>query len=282
MAGSSSQRRIDAFLRDATRVEDTEENTTPTWSTELRDKISNSKSIADLKNVFLETVDIMSSLYQENQALKTEIKTIKSDLGETTSFYDQEIKDLSQSVQDNVQYKELCDVMDKVDDLENRSRRNNVRFQGIPEGEEKRFKDTEEFIENFVKNNLKVNILPGSVQRAHRVGPQKNPAQPRAIVAQFQNYKDKEAAVKAAPKERPKMNGTNVYVNHDFSTIVMQKRKSLLPLLEEKRKGGNRAWLHYKLLFIENGCLKALRVDSNVVRERNNKRRSVGSQEQQE
>ena len=93
----------------------------------------------------------------------------------------------------------------------------------------------------------------------------------------FQHFKDKEAVLKAGPKERPKLKGQNVYINADFSSIVMQKRKSLLPLLEEKRKDGIRAWLQYdKLVYIEGGRLKVLRVDTDVVRER---RRYNGNRE---
>ena len=65
------------------------------------------------------------------------------------------------------------------------------------------------------------------------------------------------------------MKGKDVFVNHDYSSIVMQKRKALLPVMNEKRKEGQRAWLQFdKLLYIEGDVLKALRVDAKVVRDR--------------
>ena len=266
MSESTSQQRLDSFYRkNQSREKDPSTSRAPisrNWEEELKNKISASKSIADIKNVFLDSLQIMSSIIQENQEIMEELRTLKTDLEKINSSYEQELKDLNSEVQENVNYKEFSKALDKIDDLENRSRRNNVRFHGIPEGEENIHQNTEVFIENFVRENLKINLPAESIQRAHRVGP-RNSNHPRAIVANFQKFKDKDAVVKAGPKERPTFKGNKVFVNHDFSSIVMEKRKHLLPLLEEKRKENKRAWLHYdKLIYIEDGSLKALRVDS--------------------
>ena len=99
--------------------------------------------------------------------------------------------------------------------------------------------------------------------------PKKNSSSPRPIIASFLKFKEKENVIKAGPKQKPQINGKSIYVNHDYSGTVMQKRRALLPLMEEKRSKGLRAWLHFdKLLYIEEGVLKSLKVDPNVVRDR--------------
>lgn len=272
-SSSSHQQNLDSFLQKGTQgSKDDNTNmphTEPAWKVELTKKVSSAKSIVDLKNVLMEVTDVMMDLYQENMKLKCEMKSLESNLQKNVERYDEEIARINSDVDQSAQYSELTSVMDKVDDLENRSRRNNVRFTGIPEGAEKEHGGAENFIEKFVKEKLKVEISSSSIQRAHRVNVGKNTNQPRPIVAHFWNYKEKENVIKAAPKQRPQMNGKDVFVNHDYSSIVMQKRKALLPVMNEKRKEGQRAWLQFdKLLYIEGDVLKALRVDAKVVRDR--------------
>lgn len=243
--------------------------TEPVWKEEITKKVSSAKSIVDLKNVLMEVTDVMTDLYQENMKLKSEMKSLESNLQKNVEHYDEEIAKLNSEVEESAQYSELSSVMDKVDNLENRSRRNNVRFLGIPEGTEKEYGGAENFIEKFVKEKLEVEISSSSIQRAHRISVGKNANHPRPIVAHFWNYKEKENVIKAGPKQRPQVNGRDVFVNHDYSSTVMQKRKALIPVMNEKRREGQRAWLQYdKLLYIEGDVLKALKVDAKVVRDR--------------
>lgn len=85
-------------------------------------------------------------------------------------------------------------LANKVDDLECRSRRNNVRVLGIPEGEEG--SDPCSYMERWFADNL--DITPPVLERAHRITGQNPGSAPRAIIVKCLNYKDREGILRAA------------------------------------------------------------------------------------
>ena len=268
MAGKQqTQRNLDSFVnKDLSNMDDVAD---ATWKETLSKKVSASKTINDLKAVLAEVIDVTNSIYKENTKLKTEIASLKSDTQKNTEFYDEELKNLQVGVKKSAQYSELSSTMDKLDDLDNRLRRNNIRVVGVPEGQEKDYGGTDSFLQHFIKDKLNIQLAPESIQRSHRISIRGASDQPRPIVARFLYFKEKEQVLKAASKQKPKISGRNVYLNNDFSNLVVQKRKALYPLMMEKRNNNQRAWLnHDKLLYIEGGIIKALRIDSDAVRER--------------
>lgn len=92
-------------------------------------------------------------------------------------------------------------LRNKVQDLEDRGRRCNLRVIGLPEKTEG--SNMCAFIENFFPAIQRDEIgSPAAMERAHRVG-QVNPncpSTPRAIVIKFLNYQDREKALRAARK----------------------------------------------------------------------------------
>ncbi|CAL9706603.1 unnamed protein product [Knipowitschia caucasica] len=101
--------------------------------------------------------------------------------------------------------KEQSALQDKVNDLESRSRRNNMRIYGVPEGAEG--SSVIQFVEGLLANEK---LISGGtdpqIQRAHRsLAPRPNPnAPPRSIVVNFLQFKKRKEykAIKAALKER--------------------------------------------------------------------------------
>ena len=76
-------------------------------------------------------------------------------------------------------------------------------------------------------------------------------------------YRDKEEVRLQAPKKKPTIQGTPVFINEDFTQQVLEKRKSLKAILRAKRGQGLRAWLSYdKLKFVQNGTIHT--IGSNV------------------
>ena len=81
---------------------------------------------------------------------------------------------------------------EKLIDLENRSRRNNLRFDGIRENERESWIDCEEKIHKLLKEKLHINENI-EIERAHRTGnDDKERQKPRTIVLKLLNFKDKE------------------------------------------------------------------------------------------
>ena len=76
------------------------------------------------------------------------------------------------------------DLQEKMTDLEGRSRRNNIRIFGIPEGTEEN--STSKYLERILTTKLEFpRDTPLQIQRAHRALAQKPPpnAPPTAMVA---------------------------------------------------------------------------------------------------
>lgn len=126
----------------------------------------------------------------------------------------------------------------KLTDLEARSRRNNIRLYGVPEGAEG--DNTEEFIGGFIKAELAPADTELGIQRCHRALGSRPPpgANPRSIVIYFLQYKTKELVLRAAWKKKEVyLNGKRIYFDHDYPTETQKKRMAYAPvrkLLKEK------------------------------------------------
>lgn len=146
---------------------------------------------------------------------------------------------------DNIQ-KNVDSLLDKVDDLENRSRRNNLCFEGIDEVNKfETWEQSEEKLKQVLNDHLEIEPDEVVIERAHRVG-KKVPDKPRPIIAKFLNYKDKDKIW----NNRKKFKGTNVMVREEFSERISQKRKDLIPKMISVRKEGKIAYLRYDKLII--------------------------------
>ncbi|RXN31221.1 putative transposase element L1Md-A101/L1Md-A102/L1Md-A2 [Labeo rohita] len=98
-------------------------------------------------------------------------------------------------------------LMERLDDLENRSRRSNLRILNVPEGSESG-KDPTLFVsEMLAEVMLEAFTSPPPLERAHRsLGPKPaagNPA--RAFVMCFHRYRDRELALRWARQHEVKL-----------------------------------------------------------------------------
>ena len=80
-------------------------------------------------------------------------------------------------------------LKEKLRNLEDRSRRDNLRIDGIPEYEEESWDNTEELLKDALREKLGVNKF--QIERAHR-NRAKEGGKDRTIVAKFSSYKGKE------------------------------------------------------------------------------------------
>lgn len=140
----------------------------------------------------------------------------------------------------------LDSLRDKVDDLENRSRRNNLCFEGIEEsGRHETWEKSEEIIKDLINDKLKLDADEIQIERAHRIGKPKN-NKSRTIIAKFLNYKDRERILKS----RRQLKGTSITIREDYSDMVAEKRKNLVPQMLEARRNGKIAYLRHDKLII--------------------------------
>lgn len=93
-------------------------------------------------------------------------------------------------------------MADKLEDLEMRSRRNNMRVFGVLEGTESQSGSVAKFVDTWLQEELGLDTEM-QIQRAHRATvPKPDPRQPpRFIVINFQQFSTKELALKKSIKE---------------------------------------------------------------------------------
>jgi hypothetical protein len=107
-----------------------------------------------------------------------------------------------------------------------RSRRNNLRFLGIPEDKGRESPATSEFkLRKVLKDEFGIEKAPEiKIVRAHRTGAQ-NLKYPRPIIACFENFDDKMAVWRA----RFNVSQSLLKCQEDFPTEILARRKILSP-----------------------------------------------------
>ena len=134
----------------------------------------------------------------------------------------------------------------RLDDLEDRSRRNNLRFEGISESYRENWEQTADHVGRLVREKLGVEG-DVAIQRAHRVG-DPNSGRPRTIIANFLRFRDRQEIL----RNRHKLKNTDIYVNEDLCSASLAKRRQQLPELQRARREGKTAFfVHTKLVIKE-------------------------------
>lgn len=171
-------------------------------------------------------IEIKQSLEFSQNQIETSLKSTTKQ--EETSNY---LKNELVLVHDN-----LDNLTDKLDYLENQSRRNNVRFDGVPECTRETWEDSEIKIQDILKSKFGFTEKP-VIERAHRVGSSKAQS-PRSIVVKFNKYKDRDAVLRNGKK----LKGSSIFVNEDVSERILSKRKDQMVRLKEARSQGKIAY----------------------------------------
>lgn len=139
-------------------------------------------------------------------------------------------------------------IRNKSEDLEARSRRNNVRISGVPETTNTG--KMELYIESLVRDIFGAEKFSSVfiVERAHRSLAPKPPAgaPPRPIVARFLNYRDRDLILRLA-RERQSIQhqGSNLAFYPDFTVTVQNARKEFHPAKQKLRELG----VEYAMLY---------------------------------
>lgn len=137
---------------------------------------------------------------------------------------------------------ELESLRERVDDLDSRSRRNNLVFVGFPESCED--SGALSFLAGVIPDIIELDFPKGlEIDRAHRaLAPRRADGQPpRAIVARFLRYQDRDRIMQAARNKGKLMwRGHRIMIFPDYSKAVNDKRKRFKQckqMLHERRIG---------------------------------------------
>ena len=147
----------------------------------------------------------------------------------------------------------------KLDDIENRERRLNLRFVGFPPHCEQG--DVITFLCDTLPTLLDVEFPHGlEFQRAHRTGPERNareggdldqPTPGRTIIARFLRYQDRNLVVDAARKKKDIIwNDHRIMVFADYSKLVNEKRMKFKECKKSLRDLDMRYFLEYPAVLV--------------------------------
>lgn len=190
-------------------------------------------AISALKEDFVLRFD---GLFSAIEGIQSELKAVSVRVTEAEDRISANQDDVtSLKTQTNTMKAAIEELVSKVDDLENRARRSNLRLVGLPEKEEG--SDMCAFLERWIPEVLGEHNFPRPVliERAHRIGGAgagdaeaggRSGGRPRVVIMKFLNYADKSRVMKAARNK-----GEILYDNQrimffpDVSADLVRRRK---------------------------------------------------------
>uniref|UniRef100_A0A087XWP3 L1 transposable element RRM domain-containing protein n=1 Tax=Poecilia formosa TaxID=48698 RepID=A0A087XWP3_POEFO len=142
---------------------------------------------------------------------------------------------------------ELAAANGLLDDLEGRSRRQNIRIVGLKEGVEGR---PAEFVSKFISELLGQDNFPKPVKidRAHRaLRPKPLPNErPRIIIARVHNDRDVMNILRLSRQQAPLMyHGQKVFIFPDYTAEVSAQRQAFNSVRKRLVEAGDRCSLRF-------------------------------------
>ena len=200
-------------------------------------KQTSDKSLEEVKLTFQSKIDTLMLILESKDK---QISVLSEKVGMLTTKVDQLEKGYNFLSKETSEIKEKCklDAIDankkvnlleaKAQDLEDRSRRNNIVIFGVPENDNPRDENCDNLICNILREH---NILDskdthqGLLERAQRLG-QKKPDQvrPRPIIVCCGSFKDKEYILYNSHK----LKGTRYTMVEDFCRATLDIRRELV------------------------------------------------------
>ena len=173
--------------------------------------------------------EITKSLeFTQEQLIDVKVKELSTEIENCTKNYKNAIETFEQN------HKETLDELnEKLRVMEDRSRRTNLRIDGVKEMEKESWSDCEKKVKDILKNKL--NLENVEIERAHRMGKRKqDQTHPRSIIFKLASWKTKEEIL----SKRKSLKDTGFYINEDFSEATNKIRKELFVKRNEQRKLG--------------------------------------------
>lgn len=137
-------------------------------------------------------------------------------------------------------------MIDKVDQIEQQTKANNLIFTNVRENKNESHKTTLQKVLQVINRMMKIRLNSNDIAIALRVESE-NVNKTRPIVVKFTKFADKMKVLAG----KAKLKKSNIDISSDYSELVNLKRKELLPFLLEKRRQGHNAFLLYDKLLVD-------------------------------
>lgn len=205
---------------------------------------------SDMKKEYSETIGVLKKeLTDFREEVNEKLSTISCDLQEITKRVEETEQRVADVEEQGAEIGELLSrtleiqqsIQTQLTDLEARSRRNNIRIHGIPEGSEG--DDIQDFVEKFIKSELSPPDDRLGIQRCHRFLGSRPPqgSSPRSIIIYFQEYKMKEMVLRSAWKKKEIcFKGKRVFFEQDYPAEILKKRRAYANIRRTLKENGLR------------------------------------------
>lgn len=137
-------------------------------------------------------------------------------------------------------------MTEKVDQIEQQIKANNLIFLNVRENKNESHKTTLQKVLQVVNRMMKIRLNANDISLALRVESE-NFNKTRPIVVKFNKFSDKMKVLAG----KAKLKKSTVDITSDYSELVNLRRKELLPFLLEKRRQGHNAFLLYDKLLVD-------------------------------
>ena len=149
---------------------------------------------------------------------------------------------------------EISELKKQVSDIEDHSRRVNIRIDGIKETPKETWEQTHVKVKKLLSDTLQLPDV--KIDHAHRVANPKsnnaNSSKPRTIIARLEKFADRQLVL----RNKTRLRNSDIYVNDDVSEYTNKIRKEKLPQLKSARQEGKIAYFNRGNLVIKNKLMK--------------------------
>ena len=234
-----ASKKMDAFVSRSS-------NDTPAMSSAAAEEPSLSFLATEIRAIRMSTQNIE----QDTKEIKATVEDIEGKISTLSSRMDEAEKRIAavESTADTSEqhvkvFQEKIQLQERVEDLDNRGRRCNIKILGIPELKEG--KDMIQFLQQEIPNMLEHRFPTLEIQRAHRVptGPpkreQREGDRPRPVMVNMLRYQVKEEILRAAREKGQIMwQGARIMFFPDYSKQTMERRVSFKQVKTDLKNRG--------------------------------------------
>lgn len=143
-------------------------------------------------------------------------------------------------------------LKDKFDQIDKKTKVNNVIFMNIRESKNENYKSLLQKVVQILNRIMRLRVGTNNIVMASRFNC-KDTDRPRPVVVTFSNFETKLRVLAA----KNKLKKSNFHILDDYSDVINHSRTLLLPFLYEKRRQGHRVSMVQDRLIV-NGVKKSL------------------------
>ena len=144
------------------------------------------------------------------------------------------------------------EINEKIDLIDDRSRKPNLILSGIPEIKEENNEQCHKKMQDILKEKLE--IPNPDLMSAYRIG-KPEIGKHRDVLVKFNKIEQRDRIL----KKKKTLKGQQLFIKEDYCRNTIQIRNSLLPELIEARRQGKYAYINYRELIIKDNRINNAR-----------------------